>query len=150
MVRAYDDDDLDVDRGSRRSGGSSAAASRLAGPAIALMVVASLHLVLACIGLPFSIYEMTQAGGPRPGPFGDAGGNPVANIIGGVIAMAIQAFILFGAFQMKSASNYGVSMAVAILSLIPCCSSCLILGIPFGIWALIVLMDPEVKSAFRS
>jgi hypothetical protein len=66
------------------------------------------------------------------------------------VFLAIQGFILFGAIQMKGAKMYGVSMATAILSVIPICSSCVCFGIPFGIWALIVLMDQDVKSAFTS
>jgi hypothetical protein len=38
---------------------------------------------------------------------------------------------------------------VTILVMIPCLSPCCILGIPIGIWGLIVLMDPNVKAAFR-
>lgn len=38
----------------------------------------------------------------------------------------------------------------AIINVVPCCSSCFLLGIPFGIWALVVLSDPDVRSSFNS
>lgn len=41
-------------------------------------------------------------------------------------------------------------MAVSILSMVPCVSPCCLLGLPVGIWALVVLNTPEVKQAFRS
>ena len=37
---------------------------------------------------------------------------------------------------------------VTIVSMLPC-SCCWTLGLPFGIWALVVLNQPEVKDAFR-
>jgi hypothetical protein len=155
MAQRDDDDDeredMEDDAEERRPlrSGRTQAASRVAGPAISLMVCAGLHMALGCIGIPFNIYALTQAAGGGPGLGGQFAGNPVANLIGGFIALAIQGFILFGAIQMKKLSTYGVALAAAILSVIPCCSSCLILGIPFGVWALIVLMDQDVKSAFR-
>jgi hypothetical protein len=39
-------------------------------------------------------------------------------------------------------------MTAAILAMIPCLSSCCIVGLPLGIWALVVLSKPEVKSEF--
>jgi hypothetical protein len=38
-------------------------------------------------------------------------------------------------------------MAAAIMAMIPC-NCCCLLGLPFGIWALVMLMKPEVKSQF--
>jgi hypothetical protein len=35
-----------------------------------------------------------------------------------------------------------------VVAMVPCLSPCCILGLPLGIWALIVLMKPEVKSSF--
>jgi hypothetical protein len=34
------------------------------------------------------------------------------------------------------------------MALIPCLGPCYILGIPAGIWALVVLARPEVREAF--
>lgn len=51
---------------------------------------------------------------------------------------------------MKSLENYGFAMAASIIALIPCMGPCCILGIPFGIWSLVVLSDPVVRSSFKS
>ena len=50
---------------------------------------------------------------------------------------------------MKKLESYGMVMTATILSMLPCTSSCCCLGLPLGIWILIVLAKPEVKSAFR-
>jgi hypothetical protein len=44
-----------------------------------------------------------------------------------------------------------VSFIASILAMIPCFTSCCCLvGLPIGIYALVVLNKPEVKSAFTS
>jgi len=40
-------------------------------------------------------------------------------------------------------------MAAAIVACVPFCSPCVVLGIPFGIWALVVMAKPEVRAAFQ-
>jgi hypothetical protein len=44
--------------------------------------------------------------------------------------------------------NYGLCVAAAIIALVPCTSPCCCLGLPIGIWALVVLTKAEVKTAF--
>ena len=68
--------------------------------------------------------------------------------IGPLFQIALNGVVFFGALKMKNLENYGLSMSAAIIACIPCCSCCC-LGIPVGIWALIVLNKPEVKSAFQ-
>jgi hypothetical protein len=50
---------------------------------------------------------------------------------------------------MKRLENHGMSMAAAIIAMVPCISPCCLIGLPIGIWALTVLNDPSVKAAFR-
>lgn len=66
-----------------------------------------------------------------------------------VISLAFDAVICFGALQMQRARSYAWAMGAAMLSLIPCLGSpCLVLGIPFGIWAMITLMQPDIRRLF--
>jgi hypothetical protein len=58
--------------------------------------------------------------------------------------------IFMGAGKMKRLESYGFAMAVSIIAMIPCISPCCLIGLPMGIWALVVLLDPNVKAAFRS
>ena len=68
-----------------------------------------------------------------------------------VAGLMIDAVIVIGATKMMKLESYSFAVAAALLSIIPCLSSpCIILGMPFGIWALVVLMDPRVKASFFS
>jgi hypothetical protein len=49
---------------------------------------------------------------------------------------------------MRKLQRYGRAKAGAIVAMIPC-SACCLLGLPFGIWSLVVLSKPEIKSAFQ-
>jgi hypothetical protein len=55
---------------------------------------------------------------------------------------------ILGAIAMRRLSSYGLSLAGGIVSLIPLGTGCCLTGIPFGIWALVVLSRPEVKAGF--
>jgi hypothetical protein len=82
------------------------------------------------------------------GAGGDAIGG-AANIVGSIIGLACDVLIVIGALKMQKLQSYGLAMAAAVVALIPCISPCCVVGIPFGIWALIVLLKPEVKAAFN-
>jgi hypothetical protein len=68
-------------------------------------------------------------------------------ILGPIIVLLANGFVFFGALKMKSLESYGLAMAASIIAIIPCCP-CGCIGIPIGIWSLIVLNKPEVKSSF--
>jgi hypothetical protein len=65
-----------------------------------------------------------------------------------LLGMLLGGIILLGGIQMKNLGNFGLAMTASIAALLPCHYCCL-LGIAFGIWALIVLNQEDVKSAFR-
>jgi hypothetical protein len=50
--------------------------------------------------------------------------------------------------KMQKLENHQLAFTASILAMIPCVSPCCFLGLPFGIWALVVLNKPEVKSQF--
>ena len=58
--------------------------------------------------------------------------------------------MLVGAMKMKKLESYGLAMTGAIVGMVPYFSPCCLLGLPFGIWALVVLCDGSVKAAFHS
>ncbi len=63
--------------------------------------------------------------------------------------MGISSIIIFiGALKMKNLRSRGWARASAILAMIPCVSGCCLLGLPFGIWALMVLGNEDVKRGF--
>lgn len=66
-----------------------------------------------------------------------------------LLGFALSALVWYGALQLKKGRSYGWAMTAAILALVPCTSPCCFVGVPIGIWALVVLMRPEVKSALQ-
>jgi hypothetical protein len=66
----------------------------------------------------------------------------------GILNLAFSVLLIVGGWRMRQAKSYGLSMVAAILALLPC-SFGWIVGLPMGIWALIVLLDPEVRAGFE-
>jgi hypothetical protein len=127
----------------------------VAGPAIALIITAGLDL-LGGLFLAFANFLSLTVGTElhRFDDWDDArafehllsGAFGFVLFLGGV---ALSALILYGAIKMLQLQSWGLSMTAAVLAVIPCISSpCCCIGIPFGIWALVVLQRPEVKAAF--
>ena len=65
-----------------------------------------------------------------------------------VVGLGIAVFLWIGASRMAALQSYNLSMATAIVALVPCLSPCCVLTLPFGVWALVALTKPEVKAAF--
>ena len=57
---------------------------------------------------------------------------------------------VLGGFAMRSLGSYGLSMTGAIVSIVPIVTGCCCTGCPFGLWALVVLVRPEVKAGFAA
>ncbi len=126
---------------------------RVAGPAIGLIVTAVSGLALQTLGVLGNLMSLAAVGARPP----MQGRNDLDMVFGPQIAIGIGAFaiamgvlVLVGALKMKRLESYSLAMASAIVAMLPCLSPCCLLGLPFGIWALVVLNDQSVKAAFRS
>jgi hypothetical protein len=130
---------------------------RVNGPAIGVIVLGVLG-VIACLvslfaeGARGSLYEVMQIPPEqREQMMQMQQGGMVLNIVMTLIAIAGSAFIIYAGVQMKNLRNRTMAMIASILVMIPCFTSCCcLIGIPIGIWALVVLSKPEVKEAFTS
>jgi len=71
------------------------------------------------------------------------------NVIFILFGMALCVLVFFGGMKMMNMQSWGLALAASIVALIPCTSPCCCLGLPIGIWAIIVLMDSAVKDAFE-
>jgi hypothetical protein len=71
------------------------------------------------------------------------------SVIFSIIGMLVSGLILIGGFKMKKLENYTLAMTASIVAMIPCISPCCLAGLPIGIWALVILSKPEVKSSFH-
>ena len=130
-------------------GGYQAAQAKVGGPAIGLMVVAGIGIVVQILNILVNLLGIRMASS-------DMEDNPMAGLIAGPIVVVAGSLgilmgilILVGAMKMKKLESYGLAMAVTILAMIPCISPCCLLGLPIGIWSLVVLLDPNVKASFR-
>jgi hypothetical protein len=65
-----------------------------------------------------------------------------------VVDVFLAILILVGGIQLWNLSGIALPVTASILAMIPCISGCCcLLGLPAGIWALVVLSRPEVKTA---
>jgi len=137
------------------------AAQMVKGPAIALIVTGVIDLLLSFWGLGDKLFghhnlaqfnnALQQMNNPQMeqffqkimnfayGPFG---------IVDAIFGLAMSILVLMGASKMLSLRSYEFAVTASIVAMIPCVTPCCILGLPFGIWALVVLTKPEVKSSF--
>ena len=129
------------------------AADQVSGPAIGLLVVAILGFLAQVASLIWQLGFAALAANQGDGPFRQT---PWAGMFSGAVAVAaaivgilVSGLILFGAIKMKKLENYGLAMTASIVAMIPCISPCCLIGLPIGIWAVVVLSKPEVKSAFH-
>jgi len=131
---------------------------KIKGPAVAMIVLAIFNIVLSLWNVSKLIFfppNLDQELAKYPqfqdpqiqhmlqlfyGPIGI--GSAIFTLVMGIV-------ILFGAMQMRKLENYVFAFIAAILAILPCVSACCILGLPFGIWALVVMNKPEVKSQFK-
>lgn len=123
-------------------------------PATLLLITGILGAVVQAISLLFTLLgttaDLVRASlGPTEEAFASAMSGSIA-IFSSIIGLATAALLVYGALKMKDLQSYTLSMAASIVALVPCVSPCCLLGLPIGIWSLVVLLKPDVKAAFRS
>ena len=126
--------------------------SKISAPAIALIVISSLNLLIVLLQFVAMFADLAVPGhNPNRGLRGADVIVPMAFMGGFILIMLLkEVFVIFGAVQMKSMQSYSMAMTATILTLIPCNSMCCLVQLPLGIWALVTLLDNDVKDAFRS
>ncbi len=125
----------------------------VAGPATALAVLGALIMVANLFALVSHLLGLNT-------PMMDSTGDPqldrilkmmagTAGLISYLLGLGFGGLSVIAGLQMRKLKNHGFAMTMMILNMLPCCNSCCcLLGLPIGIWGLVVLMKPEVKSAF--
>lgn len=115
-----------------------AARRRLSQPATALIVMTSFQMVFVAIALVTAVFLRLQ-------------GKPCGVVIlldAGQIACLL--VIAIGAAKMGFLESLTLSRVAAFMACIPYVTPFLFLGIPFGIWALRLLNEPDIKAAFAT
>lgn len=143
------------------SSGGRTPADKVKLPALALMISTAVFLVIYLaifIFAPAMLSGLTdyvnkiqaeqaaKTGTAPPAPIPESG----RNYLFFILAMAGGGFIIFGALKMRNLESWGIALAASVVSIVPCTTPCCCTGMPIGIWALIVLLNSDVKAAFRS
>jgi hypothetical protein len=126
---------------------------KLRAPAIGLIIAGSLSGVTGLLALLGGLFRLSGIGGKEALPADQA--EKVGFMIGTVgtyvvalLSVVLAPIVIYGAVQMMQGKKHGLAKISAILSIIPVTSCCFLIGIPMGIWSLIVLAKPEVKAVF--
>ncbi len=127
------------------------ASDQVSGPSVGLLITGILGGVLSLIGL---ILNLVQTGIESVKAHRYIGG--YADLAAGAAGVAfcfvgllVAGFIIYASLKMKEFTQWGLCVAASIIAMIPCISPCCIVGLPIGIWCLVVLTKPEVKTAFH-
>jgi hypothetical protein len=152
----WDDDFEDEPSGRRRRGRSFAEAQRsVLPPAICLLVTGLLALLSNLAVATYNLYNGPPAP-PQPAPGVNVKafqqGYKVgwyATLVVVVICAVASLFVIGGAVQMLRLRTRTLAALGSILAIVLIYPGCCLLGLPFGIWSIVVLNKPEVKDAFR-
>ncbi len=141
----YDDEYDDRPRRRRRRGATEEAAAAVSVPAIILIVLGILGLVYAVFNVIVVVSGM-NVGGPFGGPPKNAA-EQAGRYVGMILPVIWGLVVTLGGFKMKSLSGRVSAMVGVIFAMLPC-SPCCLIGLPIGIWALVVMNREDVKRAF--
>jgi hypothetical protein len=125
------------------------ARSKVHGPALGLKITAGLGAAAEVLSIAMNVLGIGIGAA-------QAGDDGMASMMGGgigivfaLIGIALSVVVWMAAVKMENLQSYNFALVGAIVAMLPC-TPCCIIGLPMGIWAVIVLAKPEVKSAFSA
>lgn len=138
------------------AGDDARAREMVQGPATALLVTGILCVIFALMGLVGNFFGAGFR--PPPGeippemqPLIDMLNQmqgPMA-VVSSLIGLAVSGLVIYAAQKLRALESFTLVVTGTILAMIPCTSPCCCIGLPVGIWVLVILFKPEVKSAFH-
>ena len=124
--------------------------------AVGIIVCGWISVVICVVRLVFVVFAIGVLMPGGPGGFGAGGGAGVGSeiqlviaIVSNIMGVFYGGFAIFAGSQMRKAKNYGLSMTICIISLVPVLNPCCILGLIFGIMGLVKLNETRVKKGFQ-
>ncbi len=125
-------------------------------PAICLLITAVLYALWALFDLVSRIVlvrsdtllENLVRGNPQAEPIVRLMWGPVGMGVD-VLYLILAGLVVFGGIRMMKLQSHGLAIASSIIVMLPCILPCCALGLPVGIWSLIVLLQPDVKAQFH-
>ncbi len=118
-------------------------------PAVALICVGAFYLLLYLPSLfLFSgeWFEKVMAENYPEADWGSVGALSTFNVVTSIFSDVITLIVIAGGVAMLQGRLWGLALTAAILTMLPCVGPCCGIFLPVGVWALIVLMKPEVKE----
>jgi hypothetical protein len=131
--------------------GARAARDRVNGPAIGLIATAVIGFVVAAGALLQAMLGTAIAMPPDvPPEFRKflEGMTGALGFVNAIFAAALSTVILMGGLKLRKLQSFGLCIAAAIIALVPCISPCCCIGLPVGIWVLVVMNSADVKPYF--
>jgi hypothetical protein len=127
------------------------ASDQVSGPSVGLLITGILGGVLSLMGLISNLVEtgIKSVKAPR---YIEEYANLAAGAAGVAfcfVGLLVAGFVIYASLKMKERTQWSLCVAASIIAMIPCISPCCIVGLPIGIWCLVVLTKPEVKTAFH-
>jgi hypothetical protein len=123
---------------------------KVAAPAICLMIVGILTLLLsiANVVMYFAGGEPEKTGNEMVDRIFEGSHKPSA-LVFNVVQLICGGVMIMAGLKMKNLQSHKTAMTASVFAMIPCTAACCcIVGLPVGIWCLIVLNQPDVKAAF--
>ena len=122
---------------------------KVVAPAIVLLVISGLGLATSIFNVVFAFSDPQI--NPKDPPFiqelkKSSTGPVVATIQSAFVVVNL--LIIGGAVQMMRFKTWGFALAASIIAMLNFGTFCCVLGLPVGIWSLVILVQPDVKQAF--
>jgi GYF domain 2 len=132
------------------------ASAQVRPPAIGIIVTGAVGGLLSLAGLVMQLLGVNQDQKLPPGlpvewekglqaymEFVDKFG-----VVTNILVLVLSLVTVFAGVRMLQLRSYGWVLTGIFLAMIPCLSGCCCLGIPLGIWALVVINRPAIKASF--
>lgn len=143
LPEQYYDDEWNDDIEFRRRGvNRDRARSEVLWPAAGMITISAINLLLGLVLITYGISEIDVAQTPHEKTLA------LRSLIQGPIALVSSVVMLLGGVSMLKLKRHGLATTSAVLAMVPCTSPCCIIGLPIGVWAMVVLTKTDVKRAF--
>jgi uncharacterized membrane protein YbhN (UPF0104 family) len=125
---------------------------RVNGPAIGLIVTGGLGVLIVIFSLVSLLLDPQQQSQHWRERFPEVstGLYYAGNAILLLLWLGASAFLIVAGMRMRQLKDWVLCVVACFVSLVPCLACCCVVGIPVGIWGLVVLMKDDVKQAFTS
>jgi hypothetical protein len=119
-------------------------------PAICMLVVASFGLLFNLIGVALDLGPEQPVDPQLPVLLRELSRTGRGPLYASVLAFfaLLSGFTMFGSIQMIRGKTWGICLAASVISIVNFGNWCCLLGLPFGIWALVTLVKPDVRESF--